>query len=109
MRFRPGELDQLISIQQKVETPDDMGGNTFAWSEKFTIWAHVRPLSGREVTDFDRVNAEAQYLFAVRWPVDIKESDAILWEGDYYNIRALKKPKGRELYCEITAQRGVGQ
>lgn len=109
-RYQPGELDQLVSVQRKQSTPDGMGGTgPVVWAEQFQLWAHVRAMSGREVTDYERVNAEARYVMAVRWPVDIREEDAIVWEGDFYNIRALKKPKGRDLYCEIEAQRGVAQ
>lgn len=109
-RYRPGELDQFISVERKTSTPDGMGGNgPTTWVKQFDIWAHVRPLTGREVTDFERVNPEALYLMVVRWPVDIEAQDSIVWEGDRYNIEVLKKPKGRDLYCEIQARRGVGQ
>jgi len=107
--FRPGELDQYITVQEQVNTPDGIGGNSVAWSDKFDIWAHVRPLSGREVTDYERVNAEARYLFVVRSPVDIKEGDRLVWEGSEFNIRVLKVPKGRDLYMQIEAERGVAQ
>lgn len=109
MAFRPGELDQYVTVQNKTETTDDIGGSSFVWADKFDIWAHVRSLSGREVEDFDRLNANARYLFVVRWPVDILPDDAFLWEGDRYNIRVIKKPKGRDLYCQVEAERGVAQ
>ena len=109
MAFRPGELDQLIAVEREQAASDGYGGNTVSWVPLGEVWAHVRPLSGREVTDYQRVNAEARYLFVIRWPIDIKESDSIVWEGERYNIRALKKPKGRDLYCQIEADRGVAQ
>lgn len=109
MAFRPGELDQLITIEEQVNTPDGYGGNTVAWTSKGNIFALVRPLSGREMTEFDRVNAEARYLFVVRYPADIIDSDRIIWEGEEYNIRVRKMPKGRDLYMQIEAERGVAQ
>lgn len=109
MTFRAGELDQRIKIMRGVDTPDGYGGNTVVFTEVNEIWALVRPLSGREVTDYDRVNAESRYLFVVRYPIDIQDSDRIDWDGEGYNIRFRKKPKGRELYMQIEAERGVAQ
>lgn len=109
MAFRPGELDQYIKVQEQQEAADGYGGNALTWVDKGEIFAHVRPLSGREVTEFERVNAEARYLFVVRYPADITESDRIIWEDEEYNIRVLKKPKGRDLYMQIEAERGVAQ
>ena len=107
--FRPGELDQLITINELTLTPDGIGGSTEGWTLKGQVFAHVRPLSGREVTDFDRVNAEARYLFVVRYPADIKDCDRIVWDGESFNIRVRKQPKGRDLYMQIEAERGVAQ
>lgn len=109
MAFRPGELDQLITIEEFIKVSDGMGGNETTWQSKGDIFALVRPLSGRENVDFERVQGEARYLFVVRFPADIVDENRILWEGDYYNIRLRKKPKGRELYMQIEAERGVAQ
>lgn len=109
MTFRPGELDQRIIIERPVMASDGMGGNVATWSTHLTLWALVRPISGNENVDFERVQGEARYLFVVRYPIDIKDADRILWEGDYYNIRVRKKPKGRDLYMQINAERGVAQ
>ena len=107
--FRPGELDQRIKFYRAVRTDDGMGGATETLELIYTRWALVRPMSGSESKNFDKLNAEAMYLFAVRYPLDILDSDRILWDGDYYNIRARKKPTGRELYMQIEAERGVAQ
>lgn len=109
MGYRVGELDQLIEFNRETLTPDGIGGNVRTWSSIGEVWAHVRPASGKESTDFETVNAEAKYIFIVRWPLAILESDQIVWDGELFNIRVIKRPKTRELYCEIEAERGVGQ
>ena len=111
MTYRVGELDQRIAFQEMTKTPDGLGGNTVVWSTitNGDAWAHVRPASGREVTEFDRVNAEAKYLFVVRNRQDIQDSYRILWDGEPFNIRLRKQPKTRTLYLEIDGERGVAQ
>lgn len=109
MSYRVGELDQLITFERQSIVADGLGGGDLSWASVGSVWAHVRPLSGREITDFDRVNAAAKHLFIIRWPIEINESDRIVWDGVFYNIRAIKTPKSRNLYCEIEAERGTGQ
>lgn len=112
MNYRSGELDQRITFQKRSSVPDGMGGSTTTWvnvGTLDTVWAHVRAKSGREVTEFDRVNAQASQLFVIRKRNDILESYRILWDGEAFNIRHIPKPKTRAMYMEIEAERGVAQ
>lgn len=112
MTYRTGELDQRITFQERQSVPDNMGGSTDTWVDISTlssVWAHVRPKSGREVTEYDRVNAETGYLFVIRNRSDILEKYRILWGGEPFNIKSILKPKSRSLYLEINGERGVPQ
>ena len=107
--FRPGELDQRVKVIRKVSTSDGYGGTTNTTQEVGEYWCHVRPLSGREIEDFDRLQGTANYLFVFRNGIDLKDSDRLDWYGDQYNIRFRKQPKGRAMYVEVMAERGVAQ
>jgi len=107
--MRPGELDQRIAFYDLVETSDDMGGDTVTDTLIDSAWAHVRPLSTREREEYQRVNAEASYVFVIRNRQDILEKYSIEWEGVRYNIRGIPQKKKRALYLDIVAERGVAQ
>lgn len=112
MTYRTGELDQRITFQKRVNTPDGMGGSSFEWqdiAELSSVWAHARVRGGKETTQFDRVNAEANYLFVIRNRPDILSDYRIVWDGELFNIRHIAKPKTRDLYLEIEGERGVAQ
>lgn len=112
MTYRAGELDQRITFQERQAVPDGMGGSTDTWvniAALSSVWAHVRTKGGREVTQYDRVNAEAGYMFVIRNRSDLLESYRIVWDGEPFNIVTAKKPKGRSLYLEIDTERGVPQ
>lgn len=112
MTYRTGELDQRITFQERQKVSDGIGGSIDTWVDISTlasVWAHVRPMSGREVTEYDRVNAEAKYLFVIRNRSDLLEKYRIVWEGEVFNISTIKKPKRRALYIEIEGERGVPQ
>jgi SPP1 family predicted phage head-tail adaptor len=107
MTYRTGELDQRVKVLRQSLASDGMGGSSLDWVEVSEIWAHVRPKGGREVTEFDRVNGQSSYLFVVRNGLDVRDSDALEWDGVRFNITTRKQPSRRALYLEIDAERGV--
>ena len=107
--YHPGEMNERIQIIRETRTSDGAGGQTLSLTTLASVWAHVRPRSGREMERFDRVNASAMYLFVIRYRTDVEESDRVLWKGEYYNIRYIAQGTGRALYLEIDAERGVAQ
>jgi SPP1 family predicted phage head-tail adaptor len=110
MNWRPGELDQLITIKREQLASDGMGGETVTLVNLAAdIWAKVRPMSGNESERFDKLNATMTNTFVVRYRDDVREDDRIVWGGDEYNIRAIEKAGSRELYTVMMAERGVAQ
>lgn len=109
MKWRTGELDQRIILQRETLADDGMGGSTVALNTVATVWAKAIPLAGREGMRAARLDAAHSYTFVIRYRADLRESDRILWEGAAYNIRAIARHGGRELYLEIDAERGVAQ
>ena len=71
------------------------------------VWAKVRPLSGKEMERYDKLNAEELALFVTRYRDDINEADTIEWSGVSFNIRRIPKTSSRYLYTEFIAERGV--
>ena len=105
-----GDLDQRITFQAATLTPDGAGGSTEVWSDfgdTPAVWAHVKPLTGREVMQEGGDAANADYRFTVRWRDDVSEIHRIVWNGSYYNIRQVMRVSGRQLFLSIVAERGV--
>lgn len=104
-----GDLDQRITIQRETRTADSYGGAALSWVEEATVWAGVRPLSGRERADLGEVEAPANYRFTIRRRAGLTEAMRISWGGALYNIRFIADPGPRSLYMTIEAERGVAQ
>lgn len=107
--YSPGELDQVVTFKQEIDTPDGLGGNTVALTDYLTCRAHIRVRGGSERDFSDRLNAEATYLVVIRYRTGLTESMRMVWNGEEYNIRLLPRTGGRPLYLEIEAERGVAQ
>jgi len=104
-----GSLDQRITFQEGIETSDGAGGISTSWADIVTVpkvWARVWPKSARELTEEGRINAVGLYAFKIRNRSDISEKHRIIWGGENYNIRAVRRSGDRVGYLFIDAERG---
>ena len=110
-RQQIGNMDQRIKIKRKVLTDDGFGGRTETQTEVLSAWADVDANSGRESQRFERLHAEATYLFTIRKrkDVEVRDADIIEWQGVDYNIRFRADLGTRQMYLQMTAERGVAQ
>lgn len=107
-----GRMDQQITFQRKVQTPDGGGGVTEAWANfasNATVWAAVKTRVGREVMVEGRMTAQSPTTFTVHYRSDVSETDRILCDGEAYQIRNVIRHGGRKLFLEIDAERGAAQ
>jgi len=110
INYRPGELDQRITIEREILVDDGIGGQEVTLTNIATcISAHSRNLSGKESERYDKLNATSLNMFVVRYRNDLREDDRINWGNIEYNIRHIPNNGGRKLYTEIIAERGVAQ
>lgn len=105
-RYQTGELNQLITLKRFVRTSDGAGGISRNLQEITKAWAHVRPQSGREREQANRLQASSMYIFAIR-RTEISEVDVIEWQGVTYNVRFVRDRGSQSLMLEFEAERGV--
>ena len=107
-----GRMDQKITLQRLVKTPDGAGGYTESWANlarDACPWAKVTARSGRESMVEGRMAAQFTVVFEIYNRNDVVETDRILWGGTPYNIRGIRREGGRALRLIIEAERGVTQ
>ena len=105
-----GQLDERITLQSATRTADGAGGFTVSWANLPsvpTVWASIKPVRGSEGNAEDRVNARSTALFTIRNRSDLDESVRIVWRGEVWNIREIRRTGPRPLYLVILAERGV--
>lgn len=105
-----GKMDQRITLQRATETPDGVGGTVRGWSNlavNACPWAAVTAKAGRESMLEGRTAATYIVLFTIYNRHDLSELDRILWNGEAYNIRNLRREGSRKLHLVIEAERGV--
>lgn len=68
---RPGEMDERIALQRKVQTPDGAGGLNTSWETFRHLWARERPLTGKQVVEDGQRQSPVQFEFEVRYEPDV--------------------------------------
>lgn len=67
MLINAGQLDTRLTIQRRVETADEGGGQTIAWSDYLTVWAKVDTSGGREFVAAQERMPELTHLVTIRY------------------------------------------
>ena len=79
----PGEMNQLITIQEKgTPARDAAGGETITWTDVASVWAKEVPYSGREFMNARREYAELYTRFSIYYRSDIKPTMRITKDSD---------------------------
>jgi head-tail adaptor len=105
-----GKLDQRVTFRRLTRTADGGGGVTEAWADfatNATVWAKVTFKGAREGLDEGRINASQMTTFEVYTRADVTELDGLIWGGEFYNIRTIRRYGERPLMMWLDAERGV--
>lgn len=85
-----GELRKRITIQQRSgSTQDGFGSPITTWGTYATVWAAVRPLSGRELIAAQAVQSEISHQVTLRYRSGITTAMRVLFGSRIFNITAV--------------------
>lgn len=70
-RARIGDLDQRLSLERPVETPDDIGGVSRAWAHVDDVWGQLTPVAGHEDFIAGREETTLTHRVLIRWRPDV--------------------------------------
>lgn len=98
-----GSKQKLITIQQPTTTTDAHGGRSVTWSTRCVVWAHERPLTGRESLQAAQVTAVLSSVWEIWYRTDITVRDRFQVGTRTLHIEAFIDPtdtrKELHLFC----------
>jgi phage head-tail adaptor, putative, SPP1 family len=109
----PGKYRHRVTIEQQVETRDDMGGVVVTW-QPFAVGVPAEVLTGpgRELIAADQQQADIAARINLRYTPWLTAKMRILWDGRVFNIVGepdLDPTGRRESRCKCTAGVGDGR
>lgn len=85
-----GRLNRRITLQSVSESADESGQMTETWSDVATVWAEVVQAGGREFFQGGK-QPEADAAFRIRYLSGITRKHRITYNGETYDITAIKE------------------
>jgi SPP1 family predicted phage head-tail adaptor len=84
--MNPGDLRQRLTIQRKVPTQSSSGEEDPNWSTLATVWGSAEPLRGQEYLEANRLQADLDIRFRIRYRDGISPNMRVKHGDRYYNI-----------------------
>lgn len=103
--MQAGKLDRSIELQREVETVDDYGQKSSAWTTFATVRAKLDTFISKEQAQDFGENTRALVMFTIRHVTGLTTGDRVLYEGtafDIVHIAEIGRRRGLELRCEAT-------
>jgi SPP1 family predicted phage head-tail adaptor len=66
-----GKLNRRITLQQRSPAQDASGQQATTWTDLFTVWAGIEPLTARELLAGQAVNTEVSHKVTVRYRTEL--------------------------------------
>lgn len=106
------QLSRRLILEERTVTSDGAGGSVVEWSATGTLWADVRPQSGREVFAGAQPRERVSYRIVVRsaphGAPSRPRADQRLRDGDrVFKILSVSDRDAR--FLEILAEEGIEQ
>ena len=97
--MKAGKLRNRITIQENQSVKDAEGIVQDNWSVIATVWAAIKPLSGRELLAAQAVQSETTGTIDLRYRVGIKPSQRVIFGERAFEILAVLniEERNREL------------
>jgi SPP1 family predicted phage head-tail adaptor len=98
-----GNLRHGLIIEAPVRAGDEAGSAAMTWSFVATVWAALRPTSGREIVDADGVSARVSHEVIIRWRSDLTSAMRFHDGARIFLIRAVRDvdDRRRRLSCLV--------
>ena len=104
-----GAFDQKLVIEQPAIAADGYGGGVVSWSTFATVWASVKPQSGREDQrqGAERGSCLYQIEAYAKGLESLTAAMRVNWRGTILNIREIRRRSERAPTMIFTAETGV--
>ena len=110
--LRAGQLSRRLRLQSRSASQDSFGGQNLVWSDVATVWAEIRPITGRELENARRIASEVSHQILVRYQPLLADSKVVagyraLYKGRIFNIHASMNEDERNTVLTLLASEGM--
>lgn len=109
-----GLRNRRLVIESKGSTQGVYGEPTGTWTTLATVWAHIKPLQGRELQAAQQMAPEVTHRIAIPYSSTLADPVAMAtrrasYGGRVFNIHTVMNPNERNRELIILASEGLNQ
>ncbi len=101
--MNPGKLRNRITFQKKEKVKDLEGNTVTAWTDRFTVWASIKGLRGRELIDAGANAVEISTRIYIRYRRGVTHDMRIKFGERIFDIVNVNNIEERNIEYEILA------
>jgi len=101
------QLRHRITIQNRTQSSDGMGGVTESWSTFATVWASIDPMKAGEVFWARHIESRVTHKVMIRYLNGLTTSMRFTFGGRTFQIKGIRNLEERRQWMEIVAEEGV--
>jgi SPP1 family predicted phage head-tail adaptor len=110
--MKAGHLSSVVTVQTRSTGIDSVGQQQTVWSDLFTDYAEIRPMSGREMFAAQAVQSEVSHQITMRyrpeWGVGkATASYRIVYDSRVFDVHAVLEQGMRSREVRILASEGL--
>lgn len=91
--FSAGSLNRRITIQSQSTSQDKYGQPVQTWNDILSVWASIRPATGREVYASQGFVAQLSHVISLRYPdVTVLTNMRVLYDSRVFLIHGISNP-----------------
>lgn len=110
--MQAGSLCRRVVFQRRDTALDSYGQQATSWSDAFTAWASIEPLSARELFAAQGGQSEVTHRITVRYRAELAHPAVvaamrIVYKGRIFNIQGATNVDERNRAIEILASEGL--
>lgn len=102
-----GRLRHRITLMRQVNEVNDYGATITKWKSIATVWAEVKPLSGREYFSAQQVQSEITTQIWMRHLDGIKPSMRVKFGKRFFEIVAVLNTQERNVSLQLMCKEAV--
>jgi SPP1 family predicted phage head-tail adaptor len=103
-----GDLRHKIILQKLDQQADSYGERRETWSDFMTVWASIKPVSGREFFAAEAVNSEVSHKILIRYRPGVTASMRVKYKDRYFAVSAVLDFEERHEVLQLMCRELVG-
>lgn len=99
--MRAGQYRHRVVIKDKTVSRDSYGEEDVTWNTVTTVWADIRPISGREYLEMSQAQADITHRVFIRHRTGLEPTMRLYYGTRVLQIESIVRPEERKIGLEL--------